>query len=95
MEMVSNDDREERRRRIVERESDRMALITGRIKTLPASTPSSSSSSSSLHDHNDGTYVDCSLCYFFHFSIYLNLCIQFSSFIWVEFDAQLYVAQLP
>lgn len=43
--MASNNIGDERRRRILERESDRMAFITGRITNLPASTPSSSSSS--------------------------------------------------
>ncbi|XP_059457768.1 uncharacterized protein LOC132187466 [Corylus avellana] len=57
--MVSNNGREERRRRIAERESDRMGLITGRIKNLPAS--SSPSSSSSLHDHIDDDTSDSTL----------------------------------
>ncbi|XP_047152375.1 uncharacterized protein LOC124824054 [Vigna umbellata] len=42
----SNEEREERRRRIAERGSDRMALITGRINALPPTPPSSGSSPS-------------------------------------------------
>ncbi|KAG5000800.1 hypothetical protein AAZX31_08G203900 [Glycine max] len=44
--MASNDGggKEERRRRIAERGSDRMALITGRINALPPTPPSSASS---------------------------------------------------
>ncbi|KAG7594966.1 hypothetical protein ISN45_Aa01g036910 [Arabidopsis thaliana x Arabidopsis arenosa] len=44
-------DREERRRRIMERGSDRLALITGQLHNLDPSSPSSSSSSSSA-SHN-------------------------------------------
>ncbi|CAL9218663.1 unnamed protein product [Arabidopsis halleri] len=44
-------DREERRRRIMERGSDRLALITGQLHNLDPSSPSSSSSSSSV-SHN-------------------------------------------
>ncbi|PNX95619.1 hypothetical protein L195_g018812 [Trifolium pratense] len=40
--MASNNIGEERRRRITERGSDRMALITGRISALPPAAPSSS-----------------------------------------------------
>jgi hypothetical protein len=40
--MASNSFGEERRRRITERGSDRMALITGRINALPPTAPSSS-----------------------------------------------------
>ncbi|CAH2036487.1 unnamed protein product [Thlaspi arvense] len=42
-------DREERRRRIMERGSDRLALITGQIHNFDPSSPSSSSSSSAFH----------------------------------------------
>ncbi|XP_042482122.1 uncharacterized protein LOC122062560 [Macadamia integrifolia] len=44
--------REGRRRRIVERGSDRLALITGQIQNLPPPPPSSSSSSSSSQSHH-------------------------------------------
>ncbi|MCI52289.1 hypothetical protein A2U01_0073533, partial [Trifolium medium] len=37
--MASNNTGEERRRRITERGSDRMALITGRISALPPTAP--------------------------------------------------------
>ncbi|OAP16230.1 hypothetical protein AXX17_AT1G46640 [Arabidopsis thaliana] len=43
-------DREERRRRIMERGSDRLALITGQLHNLDPSSPSSSSSSSASHN---------------------------------------------
>ncbi|KAL1193168.1 hypothetical protein V5N11_018413 [Cardamine amara subsp. amara] len=43
-------DREERRRRIMERGSDRLALITGQIHNFDTSSPSSSSSSSASHN---------------------------------------------
>ncbi|KAJ1429080.1 hypothetical protein SESBI_08432 [Sesbania bispinosa] len=45
--MASNN--EERRRRIAERGSDRMALITGRINALPPTPPSSTSSPTYRH----------------------------------------------
>ncbi|XP_042971022.1 uncharacterized protein LOC122303335 isoform X1 [Carya illinoinensis] len=57
--MATNHGSEERRRRILERGSDRMSLITGRIKTLPTSPPpsqsmiSSSSDPPHQHDHED------------------------------------------
>ncbi|GMN37247.1 hypothetical protein TIFTF001_006666 [Ficus carica] len=59
--MAMNNDlkREERRRRIVEREADRMALITGRLPSLVPSTPPPSPSSSSApynnHIHEAGS----------------------------------------
>ena len=42
-------DREERRRRIMERGSDRLALITGQLHNVDPSSPSFSSSSSTSH----------------------------------------------
>ncbi|XP_047323457.1 uncharacterized protein LOC124927141 [Impatiens glandulifera] len=45
---MATSSREARRRRIVDGSSDRLALITGKIKTLP----SSSSSTDSNHSHN-------------------------------------------
>ncbi|KAJ4896692.1 Uncharacterized protein Rs2_23486 [Raphanus sativus] len=42
-------DREERRKRIMERGSDRLALITGQVHNFDPSSPSSSSSSSDSH----------------------------------------------
>ncbi|KAJ0250417.1 Uncharacterized protein HA466_0137530 [Hirschfeldia incana] len=42
-------DREERRKRIMERGSDRLALITGQVHNFDLSSPSSSSSSSASH----------------------------------------------
>ncbi|XP_041002225.1 uncharacterized protein LOC121247832 [Juglans microcarpa x Juglans regia] len=58
--MATNHGSEERRRRILERGSDRMALITGRIKTLPTSPPPSQSiiSSSSDPPHQHHHHVD-------------------------------------
>ncbi|KAF5466639.1 hypothetical protein F2P56_016545 [Juglans regia] len=55
--MATNHGSEERRRRILERGSDRMALITGQIKTLPTSPPAPyqsiiSSSSDPPHQHH-------------------------------------------
>lgn len=44
MASTNNGGKEERRRRIAERGSDRMALITGRISALPPSSPSATSS---------------------------------------------------
>ncbi|XP_021829115.1 uncharacterized protein LOC110769445 [Prunus avium] len=69
----NNASREERRRRIVERESDRMALITGRIQSLPPPSPPPSPSlpphDRALHTHRinagtegkDGTPADSTL----------------------------------
>ncbi|XP_010479744.1 PREDICTED: uncharacterized protein LOC104758557 [Camelina sativa] len=50
-------DREERRRKIMERGSDRLALITGQIHNFDPSSPSSSSSSSASHNR---TYSESS-----------------------------------
>lgn len=47
---MATTDREERRRRIIERGSDRLALITGQLHNLDPSSPSSSSSSSASHN---------------------------------------------
>ena len=56
--MASNNNGGERRKRIVERGSDRMALITGRINALPPS-PSSATSSPTLPRHpQDGGAED-------------------------------------
>ncbi|KAJ8763874.1 hypothetical protein K2173_003656 [Erythroxylum novogranatense] len=48
---MASDGREERRRRIMERGSDRIALITGQIRTLDASSPPPSST----HSHDQTT----------------------------------------
>ncbi|KAL7164392.1 hypothetical protein ACSBR2_040328 [Camellia fascicularis] len=50
---MATSSRDARRRRIADRGSDRLALITGRIQTLPSSSSSSSSSTSpeSHHSH--------------------------------------------
>ncbi|EXB74485.1 hypothetical protein L484_026179 [Morus notabilis] len=58
--MAMNNDvvnREERRRRIVERGSDRMALITGRLQSLVPSTPPPSPISSSSFPYNHMSYA--------------------------------------
>lgn len=71
-EMAMNDDvvnrEERRRRRIVERGSDRMALITGRLQSLVPSTPPPSPISSSSFPYYN--HMSCGTFYFMRLNSY-------------------------